>query len=255
MIELKRHVERAVRPIRASLRRKDRMREELFAHIQGIHAEERARGQSEEAAIARAIERFGDPVELNRSLQETVPAAERILCTPIPFVPPDCALYHRRSGESLLRYAVRCTTPLAVCLGIVIVASVLVGGLRRPERFPTLFGMGVSVWLIFSITVLGFSLLMHALRASLGLTGTEPRSITRTIALVLVGMIAFFAAVISGSMIFNLFGTDRLFDPNSVAKCILIWSPLVAGWLLFHAIISAKEIERYRNWESLELGS
>lgn len=252
MIELKRHVERAVRPIRASLRRKDRMREELFAHIQDIYAEELARGRSEEAAIARAIERFGDAGELSQSLQATVSNVERILCSPVPFLPCERD-FHQRPGESLLRYAVRCTTPLAVFLGVVIVVCVLVGGLRRPERFPSLFGMGMSVWLIFSNTVLGFPVLMHALRMSLGLTAPGSRSIGKSIALILSGMAVIFGAVLSGSMIFNLFGADRLFDPNSVAKCVLFWSPLVAGWLLFHAHISAREVERFRDWESLEL--
>jgi hypothetical protein len=43
MTALREHVERAVRPVRALVRRKDRMREELLAHLASLVDEERAR--------------------------------------------------------------------------------------------------------------------------------------------------------------------------------------------------------------------
>ena len=86
MIELRRHVERIVRPIRASGIRKMRMREELLGHLTphlrrgvGGAAKRRKRG-----GLAAAAGRFGDPATLRAELQATVPWIERVMCAPLP---------------------------------------------------------------------------------------------------------------------------------------------------------------------------
>jgi len=71
--ELKIIVERAVQPVRASMARKRRMREELLSHLAAVFEEEAARLGDERAALERARERFGDPEELSSQLQDTVP--------------------------------------------------------------------------------------------------------------------------------------------------------------------------------------
>jgi hypothetical protein len=78
MNELMVHVERAVRPIRASSRRKDRMREELLAHLTTLYQEELARLGDERAAREQAFLRFGNPADLTRELQDSVSFAERV---------------------------------------------------------------------------------------------------------------------------------------------------------------------------------
>ena len=69
--ELKIVIERAVRPVRASMARRRKMREELLAHLVSIFEEEASHGD-EQAALERTQERFGDPRELSRQLQQTV---------------------------------------------------------------------------------------------------------------------------------------------------------------------------------------
>lgn len=76
--ELKILVERAVRPVRATLARKRRMREELLSHLAGIFKEEAAKVGDEQAALRRAGERFGDPAQLSSQLQESVPRWDRL---------------------------------------------------------------------------------------------------------------------------------------------------------------------------------
>ena len=71
-------VERAVRPVRAGARRKDRMREELLAHLTGIYDQERARLGDETAAREEAARRFGDPAALTRGLQESLTGGDRL---------------------------------------------------------------------------------------------------------------------------------------------------------------------------------
>ena len=71
-------VERAVRPVQASQARKLRMREELLAHLTTIFEDEAARCGDEQAALDQARKRFGDPRELAKELQQTVPISNRI---------------------------------------------------------------------------------------------------------------------------------------------------------------------------------
>src|SRR4051794_10716319 len=71
-------VERAVRPVQASGRRKDRMREELLAHMTAIYEEEHTRTGDEAAARDQAARRLGEPAELTRELQASVSRNERV---------------------------------------------------------------------------------------------------------------------------------------------------------------------------------
>ncbi|HEY2839450.1 MAG TPA: hypothetical protein VGJ26_09885 [Pirellulales bacterium] len=66
-------VERAVRPLQASIKIKRRAREELLAHQIGVFEQELAATGEEQAALARTKERFGDPAELTAELDESVP--------------------------------------------------------------------------------------------------------------------------------------------------------------------------------------
>jgi hypothetical protein len=70
-------VERAVRPVRATVKRKRRMREELLGHLTAVFEEETQRLSDVEAALEHARRRFGDPAELTRELQRTVPGWDR----------------------------------------------------------------------------------------------------------------------------------------------------------------------------------
>ncbi len=77
MKELMVHVERAVRAVHASPARKRRMRQELLAHLTGLLEAEQARGGDERQALAEALRRFGEPADLSRDLQASVPLLER----------------------------------------------------------------------------------------------------------------------------------------------------------------------------------
>lgn len=70
-------VERAIRPVRAPMVRKRKMREELLSHLEAIYTQARADGQDPQAAIETAAARFGDPAELSHELQASLPAAQR----------------------------------------------------------------------------------------------------------------------------------------------------------------------------------
>ncbi len=121
MRDLKVQVERIVRPIRASGRRKDRMREELLAHLTATYQEEFKRDGDEPAALARALERFGNPDDLRRELQASVPIPKQILFADF-LSQARYVAFLRRLGkhqrESALRFATRVTLAVAVVWGI-----------------------------------------------------------------------------------------------------------------------------------------
>jgi len=79
------HAERIVRPVRALQSRKLRMRTDLLAHLEAAVDEVRGAGNEDErAAVEQAKFRLGQPEELTRSLQQTVPVVERVLLAKIP---------------------------------------------------------------------------------------------------------------------------------------------------------------------------
>jgi hypothetical protein len=79
LTQLKIIVERAVRPVQASVFCKRKMREELLAHVSAVFEEEAEKLGEERAALERTALRFGSPVELAGQLQESVSASDVIL--------------------------------------------------------------------------------------------------------------------------------------------------------------------------------
>jgi hypothetical protein len=129
-------VDRAVRPVRATERRKLRMRQELLAHLTAVFEEERARLGDDAAAREEALRRFGEPAGLTRELQASVPLLERTLQTPVHafdrfrVLKP---LFCPEPAESELRYALR----LAALWGaFTVVCNVGLYLVRMGGRFP-----------------------------------------------------------------------------------------------------------------------
>ena len=71
-------VERAVRPVKASIRYKRKIREELLGHLTAIYEEELPRDGDALGALNRTAGRFGDPIELAGELQRSIAAPERV---------------------------------------------------------------------------------------------------------------------------------------------------------------------------------
>jgi hypothetical protein len=104
MEQLKIHVERIVRPIRATAWRKNKMREELLAHLMEKTEALVAAGAAEPDAATQAIQQLGDPATLRADLQASVPAIEGLACFPIPGRMFD-AYFEKAEGESAFHYA------------------------------------------------------------------------------------------------------------------------------------------------------
>jgi ATP-dependent Clp protease ATP-binding subunit ClpC len=106
-------VEQAVRPVSSSTPRKRKMREELLAHLTTIYEEEFARCGEPAAALSRAARRFGEPAELAREFQSSLPFHERVSYFTERFVA-------YRAPESAARYSLR-----MACHTFVLLAAIL----------------------------------------------------------------------------------------------------------------------------------
>jgi hypothetical protein len=157
-------IERAVGPVRASGPRKDRMREELAAHLAASWEEERARGVDDSEAARRAILRLGDIDQLGRDLRESVPRLERWLFTPLlhlSFLDTLDRTMLRRADEAAIHHALRVTirvtaaiTGIELILVPTVVAMVARPGLYRPPTLP---------WAVASVVVVSAGSLIFPL--------------------------------------------------------------------------------------------
>src|SRR5262249_48115923 len=165
LTQLKTLVERAVRPVRASTSRKRKMREELLAHVSAVFEEETAGLDNEEAALERTAQRFGNPAELARQLQQSVPARDslRLFAEQLFY----------RHGESLFLCAVRHAFLLAgVVLLVLLITAWSMMGVRGGEWTTETLLFGGSLLLRFFFGAFSITFLLHWMRQALfGPTG------------------------------------------------------------------------------------
>jgi len=146
-------VERIVRPVRAGTARKRKMRDELLSHLLAIYDQELTRLDDPAAAWREAAIRFGDPAELTRELESSLPRSARREY-----------YYERwfgwRAPESAARWSFRLAAQLFVMLAIVVgigsAASILLAGwgnlqwryFRGAAAFLLLLPATVGTWVI-----------------------------------------------------------------------------------------------------------
>lgn len=78
--ELEVLVERSVRPVRAPFATKKRMREDLLSHLSSTFEDEFTKSDDETESLRLTRERFGNPVEISRELQQSVPRHHEFSC-------------------------------------------------------------------------------------------------------------------------------------------------------------------------------
>jgi hypothetical protein len=241
--ELKTVVERAVRPVRASICRKGRMREELLTHLVSIFEKEAERAGDEQAALVEAKERFGDPKELTSELQESVPREDQLR----RFLG---SLLSHQEGEPLLRRVARLRLLIVVSYAamlLIVSPIVLILG--------TMADFGVAAYLLFVIAVatslaaLIFGRLVQGM--SLALFREAPsRSLCRALVYALISVVVtpLFGFVLSWAIGGNM-GTSYAECRSSAYVALL--SPIL---LVIGARLIAKRTCFHEEWASLEIG-
>lgn len=172
LVQLKILVERAVRPVSAALRNKQKMREEMLAHVVAVFDEKLQSTGDEPAALARTAERFGDPAELTAQLQATVPlrdAFDRVLDR-VWFRPNEPTL--RRAVRHALLLDVLAFAYMAVMFAMLYGAvGDLLGG-RLPAAAIVVYTTSVLLGMFFF--VIGFTFLAEWLRRVLDARPSRP---------------------------------------------------------------------------------
>ena len=157
---LRKQVERAVRPVLATEKRKLRMREELLAHLTAIFVEEHQQLGDETVALAKSRGRFGNPAELTAELNRSVGPWQRFAAAGEHWERWLDKTLTKRKDESLSRYAMRSlmsSTVLAIGMMVAVCGIVwTIGGLpdsgtlfMLPRLFPLMI---VSEWSLIVAT-------------------------------------------------------------------------------------------------------
>jgi len=254
--QLKAQVERVVHPVRASVGRKMKMREELLGHLTTSYEEGLANGLKEEEAIRRALERFGEPAVLRAELQASVPVVEGILYFAIPFhsrITEAGRTLWKGDDESALRHAWRlCGSVLAACLPYLLGAYALLFGylaatgtarssLSECWRFVTAFH-GASLVCFFLYIVF-----LDEVQQALQTAGSSLHRAAR-IGAWCVPAIAMVLG--SGMGVWIIVGKP---SPHVTWQLLVAVSVLVPGMLVCPAIALTADRKRREEWESLIL--
>ena len=245
---LMKHVERAVRPVRAGWQRKLTMREELLAHLTAIYEEELLRSGNEQAALAKAQERFGEPAELSRELQRSISLWQRLDARVAglmgPYLEPSI-------DESLLRFGGRVL--LAMLLYVSVIFGLTALGLpAAPDAAMDSAGLAVGfrALLLIAISVAMMLVALHAAARALS-RGQSFRmlaiaSLASALQIALTGIFWWSVAYDLTSWWANL--------PRLALPMLLLLPPLIVwcAWLIEKSRLSR---EALRRWTMLELDS
>ena len=239
-------VERAVRPVRAPIGRKRKMREELLAHLTAIFDEEQARLSDPVAALDAAARRFGDPAELAQEIGSALTLQERISYFTERW-------FAWRAPESAARYswrlAVQMLYLLASVLGVVWVGVLL--GFGWVEGVRTLLRVFAAILLMVPIAQFAVQFLYFKMRDSMWGAFGSRKSLAKVLLLD-----ASIALAVIGSFL-GLIGV-AMWDRTKVAESLVFCSVagVVAGiaWLLIARFSGPAEI-RDTLWACLDLDS
>jgi hypothetical protein len=235
-------VERAVRPVRATLAYKLRIRGELLQHVTGAFEQELAGGLDERAALIAVGERFGDPGDLAVQLERARPRKDAALWRLERWIEPRPreALWHRAARYGLATFALH-----AVALvGFIVVFHLCTQRLDSVAiyvRLLTLWSLGTGL-IFFTLTFL-----TEGLRQAL--FGTSPRWLSRVLPLCLFSCgipVAFLVGLqwlLSGELAPNWTGI----------RPSLPFVPLFPATLLVVAKLTQAERQSAAEWETLEL--
>ena len=238
---LKIAVERAVRPVQASVSTKLRMRRELYDHLRSIYDEEASRCDNDSQAVDRSLQRFGVPAELTNELQQTVSRMER-------YESWEKRWCRRRSDETPVQFAARLAQRMLLLVAVAFLFGMLCRtwtGVGQQIAWPAIVGLAAM------LTVNTFFLCW--LGAACG-EGVSPPAgpVWKQWRVWLAAAAAAIVVGCTGAGVFAVAGR-RLEIPRSVS---LQWAALGAAAAIgFVGTLQAYQWERRQTheWESLEL--
>jgi hypothetical protein len=255
---LRKHVERAVRPVRAGRKRKLLMREELLAHLVALFVEERQRlGDDAEAsdaeALLAAIARFGEPQALTAELNSAVGWPDRTKYFQEQLDPHLEAWVGLPYDISLWRHARRIAVIMSLVTLVAALSKLLYEWTFEPGRFadstndPVLWEVAL-VFLLCGLSGWGYWMALLATCRVCGERGERFHWLTAIVQ----------ALLWSTAFIIPL----ATFRWSSIESVVVVQSFLVRFWGVVPAInvalawlrfVEVKRQQVYGEWQSLTL--
>jgi ATP-dependent Clp protease ATP-binding subunit ClpC len=234
-------VERAVRPVRASVARKRQMREEMLAHLTAIYEEEIETHGDERIAFERAKLRYGDPGRLSQELQSSVPRWSAV----------QGFLQRMRlePGESSLHFAAKIALATVLVNPIAVVGTLPIALLTgKWQGFASLFLFEVVSVTAAISAVFWFLLLLVGSKISRALYGSDSERSVRT------GIYYCLASVLLFPMLVTLiYGGFWLPAPNSALLLACAIAPATPVLLVLMARVIADEVRPDEEWARLDI--
>lgn len=231
-------VERIVRPIVAPRDRKQRMREELYAHIDSIYIEEFEKSGDEAAACDAATTRLGDPEVVRADLQVTIPYWKQT------FIRWD-QMFARRPKEPRLRFSFRVSFMAWAFTAAGYLGAFALGFLMTQE----ISLLEIIPLIIYMPIVFGWNFFVIAMCAQPFL---EPQGVLeKKRGVVPAGFLFGASAAATELLLLNPFTWDQ---PPFMFFLLPIIA-FIAGWGMFVLVVSLFRIEKRQTipWETLEL--
>lgn len=239
--ELKIVVERTVRPLRASLARKHRIREELLDHLTEIVEEEADRLGDPQAAVEFTVQRFGDPEELTRELQATVPRWDRVRAV--------VENLRVEPGESTLHFFGKQLIVSVLFYGLMLLLLLPVLWIREPKMVvPSIFLIALIATLAQACFSAPFILLADRMGRALHGSPSE-RSLRRAVrtAVASLGILPLLTLIIN-----VIAATDTAFLLFHL-KLACYFAPLIPMLIVLLSRQAAEDAHREEEWARLEI--
>jgi hypothetical protein len=236
------HVERIVRPIQAMDDRKDRMREELLAHLEASFEQERAKQTDDGLARQRAMASLGDPVQLRNELQNSVSRMERLKAK-------NERLFNWHAPEPAWRYTLRAGVGVGLVFVLFLPLVVVLLCALEPQAIVVAMGLMALMAVLTGINVFINGLLYFKVRDNLlGAFGIKTSWIR------IVGYVLVSAGVVEGSGLFFLLTTGggigrdwSLLLGRSLVALVVPLLGVVVAW--FRGAVEVRHAE----WECLDI--
>jgi ATP-dependent Clp protease ATP-binding subunit ClpC len=239
--ELSRLVERTVRPLRASLSRKRRMREELLGHLEAVYEENYQQSHDEQAALSQTKTRFGDPGVLSHELKKSLPRGD--------FVQYVLEKHRWEPGESAGRFIVKHVALSTALWGLMLLLLMIVAYFfpGRPTTMTLRFRLVTTVALLSTV----YSTLTVFLGTQLcrALYGDDSRKSLRQAAGAALGSLG----IIPALTLLAYLGLAGEVPPSSALLIAGCSSPMSLVLFLLIARKAAADIRYEQEWASLKI--
>ncbi len=243
-------VEKSVRPVRAGVRKKDRIREEMLGHLTGVYGQELERLGDERAAEQEALRRFGEPAALTRSLDESLTREDRLHFFAerwLGWRPDDSAA--RYSFRAAIAVGISLALFFLIMVGAAFVADVVDGAQTNSLQTFTILAPMLA---IASVDTFFFGLLYFKMRdAFCGGRGTSRSTLLALgygALYVLIGFASCF-----GIMLFAVRDLTHCLEALFPGWCLLaLLFPIIPAW---HAWAHGPREIRHNQWLRLDVGA